>query len=135
MAHQLTISPPSEPIRADSLEINFDHKQVHFSVAGFMFADHGYTVIYLPGLNLSAYGNDAEEAKAMLTDIVLDDFCENLVDLPPITAYEHLSRLGWTATDSDSKHFSNSAYVDKDGVLRNFDLPQNTPIQEQVVSF
>ncbi len=32
-------------------------------------------------------------------------------------------------------NFSNSAFVDKDGILRNFDLPQDTPISEQVVSF
>ena len=135
MAHQLIVSPPSESSTESLLEIDFSSKQVRLAVVGFTFSDHGYTIIYLPSLNLSAYGNSEEDAKTMLSEIVLDDFCENLVALSAVDAHEFLGKLGWTSLSKNSQNFSNSAFVDKDGVLRNFDLPEDTPILEQVVSF
>lgn len=135
MAHQLIVSPLSESGTESLLEIDFSSKQVRLAVSGFTFSDHGYTVIYIPTLNLSAYGNNEEEAKTMLSEVVLDDFCENLVGLSPMDAHEHLGQLGWTAIGRNSQNFSNSAFVDKDGILQNFDLPRDTPIQEQLVCF
>lgn len=135
MVHELTISPSFKSPKESFLEINFIRKQVRLAVAGFTFLDHGHTVIYLPSLNLSAYGNSEEEAKMMLAQVVLDDFCENLVALSLEEAHEYLAELGWTVESRNGQNFSNSAFVDKDGVLQNFDLPKDTPIVEQVVSF
>ncbi|TAE33468.1 MAG: hypothetical protein EAZ91_02320 [Cytophagales bacterium] len=135
MAHELIISPPSNSQRESFLEIDFVRRQVRLAVTGFTFLDHEHTIIYLPSLNLSAYGNSQEEAKTMLSEVVLDDFCENLIALSPVEAREFLGDLGWAMDAGNGLNFSNSAFVDKDGILRNFDLPQDTPISEQVVSF
>ena len=116
------------------LKIDFKRKEVESGLTVFNFEDHGFHVFYIPALNLSAYGSTSDEAKEMLLNVVLDDFNENIIELNEPAVFEYLSKLGWSCRGRESRSFENSAYIDKDGVLKNFDLPSDTPVQEQLLT-
>jgi hypothetical protein len=48
--------------------------------------------------------------------------------------YEELRKLGWVPNKIFKKKLSNQAYVDKDGILKNFNLSAETEIKEHFVS-
>ncbi len=101
----------------------------------FYFEDHGHIIVYVPSMNLSAYGNTVEEAMDMLINVVIDDFFESIVRSSEGEAFQQLSKLGWSLQGhSHEREFTNSAYVDKDGILRNFNLPADTPIHQQAIT-
>lgn len=117
----------------DSLVINYKKKKVHgeFRVIG--FEDHGHHIAYISSLNLSGYGNTPQEALEMLMKVVVSDFCENILSLPEYMITEEMEKLGWKRGKLLRKTFSTSAYVDKEGILRNFNLSPDTKVSESVL--
>ena len=118
----------------DALQISFGIKKVkgHFLV--YYFMDHHHHIAYMPSLQLTGYGDSRKEAVDMLFDTVLDDFCENLLELSSDKAGELLVTLGWKRHKIFHKKFSTTVYIDKEGVLRNFNLPLETRIESQVLT-
>jgi len=78
------------------------------------------TIIYIPSLEISAYGESKEKAKSMLNE-ELKSFSKYLLSLSTKKANEELNSLGWKKQEYAHKNFSH-AYIDKDGVLQNFDV-------------
>ncbi|MBO0947517.1 hypothetical protein [Fibrella forsythiae] len=125
-----------ELLSHDSLSINFKSKNIQAQLNLYHFEDNGFMVSYIPSLNLSAYGETIEEAKHMLFHEVLDDFFHTIIDMPEMAVFEELGKLCWQGTRvQESRQYNNSAYVDKEGVLRDFDLPQDTPIHQELVAY
>lgn len=98
------------------------------------FEDNGFFIVYNKSLELSAYGKTPEEAKKMFIDVVYPDFCENLAKLPEAEIYKELKRLGWTHSAFLEKELSNVACVDKEGILRDFNLVEGVTIKDQYVA-
>ncbi|RZM26571.1 MAG: hypothetical protein EOO88_16485 [Pedobacter sp.] len=96
--------------------------------------DNGYHINYAPALQISSYGHTQEEARDMMINIVIPDLFENILKIGKPATLEFLSKLGWSAVDRESKDFKNSAFVDRDGILQNFNLPQDTKIQDEVLT-
>lgn len=99
----------------------------------YLFADHQYKIAYVPALHLSAYGDTEDEAMEMLND-VLDDYCDELFKLPESAISEELKKYGWRKNEVLNKQFVSDNYVDKKGVLREFNLPVDTKITEKFLS-
>ncbi len=94
------------------------------------FDDHGHVIIYVPSLNISAYGDTFEEAQEML-EVALDDFCETLYSLPEPQRTEELKKYGWNRNPLFKKKFEISdSFVDKEGLLKNFELSDDTKVEE-----
>lgn len=125
--------PQRNPNEPDSIKIAFGH-EAEGLLKVFDFMDHGYHIMYVPSLKLSAYGKTKEEARQMLSDVVLFDFFEQLINMAEGEAFQHLSRLGWTIRGFQERVFENAAYVDKNGVLQNFNLPEDTPIEQELIT-
>lgn len=134
MDYNLEISHGDEPCKQNILTIDFAHQVITATLSGYSFEDHGFKMLYIPALNLSAYGDTAEEARQMMNELVMPDFLTRLASLSKMAVFEYLSKLGWSAINRESTSFETSAYVDKDGVLRNFDLPADTPIKEDLIT-
>lgn len=98
-----------------------------------IFLDNNHFVSYCPALQLSGYGENEKEAKAMMK-VSLDDFWRNLFQLPEHVVYETLRNLGWSQDRLFKKKFQASAYVDKDGILRDFNLSEETEIKEALLT-
>lgn len=119
----------------DSLRLQFGrHKNATGVFTVHRFQDHEHTVAYIPSLNLSAYGDSHEEALDRLVKEVLDDFFENILDLSPEQANHELEKLGWSRSKLFKKQFKSNSFVDRNGVLKNFNLPEETKVETTVVT-
>lgn len=118
-----------ETIRIDMGEKSF--KGI-FNV--FHFMDHEHFISYMPSLNLSGYGDSYDEANDFLFKIVLDDYVNNLFSLGNKTKiFNVLKEHGWVADQYRGKHLSKSVHVDKEGILQEFNLPKETPVESELV--
>jgi len=70
----------------------------------------------------------------MFVEIVYHDFCENLTELSEADIFEELKRLGWTRSTIFKKELSNTACVDKEGILKDFNLAEGAIIKDQYVT-
>ncbi|MVN21380.1 hypothetical protein [Mucilaginibacter arboris] len=102
-----------------------------FSIA--YFEDHGHQIAYLPALNLTSYGNNKHEAIQMLDEVV-DDYLDGLFSLPEPQVVSELQKLGWKRDPIFNKDFTADAHIDREGILRNFNLPAETEIEQQLMS-
>lgn len=92
------------------------------------FPDNGYQILYCPELNLSAYGDNQKEALEML-QIVFDDFSEGLLKLSVKEMNKELSNYGFYPQSFKKNFKFTGAFIDNKGVLREFNLPEDTPVE------
>lgn len=124
-----------DPKKEEFIKIDFKTHNAKVGLWVFVFPDDKYFVSYIPSLKLSAYGNTEEEALSMLFDDILDDFFKELFKLPEVKIREELDKCGWKKpTIFFRKKFSKEAYVDEEGVLRNFNLPAQTKVKRQFMA-
>lgn len=129
------IQGPTTPSHEDYLQLHFSRpRRAKGSFTVHTFKDSGHTIAYLPSLNLSAYGDSDEQALERLLKEVLDDFLDGLMQLTPERAKLELEKLGWSRSTLFKKQFKSNSFVDRDGVLKNFDLPEETKIDTRVVA-
>ncbi|AIM38139.1 hypothetical protein KO02_16735 [Sphingobacterium sp. ML3W] len=104
------------------------------NVRAVTFKDGEYDIIYIPSLNLSAYGSSVEEATDMLQNVVLKDFCFSIANNKNKgLVIMELKKLGWIRDLFFEKDLSKKAYIDKEGILSEFELPEGTEIREESV--
>jgi hypothetical protein len=115
------------------LQINFHHKSVKGEFKLFKIVEEQFKILFIPSLNLSGYGSNDEEALEMLKDS-LDTYFNNLFKLKNDRVLNELGLLGWKQDRIHHKRFNNVAYVDKEGILRNFNLPAETEIEESSIA-
>ena len=97
------------------------------------FTDNGHFVTYIPSLNLSASGQNKEEARKMMGDLILKDFFENLLELPESRVYDELQVLGWKRNKFFKHDLSKDVHIDREGILKNFNLSEETKLEEYLV--
>lgn len=118
----------------NSLKIDWRAKSSTGTVNAFMFKDGGFHVIYIPSLKLSSYGDTAEEATQMMNEVVLKDFLDTLFEAAESDAMDELRKLGWVQSSFFRKKFTSESYVDKNGILKDFNLEEDTEIHEATVN-
>lgn len=118
--------------KKQTLSINKRKKKIKARVNLFFITDGEFKVAYIPALNLTGYGKNNKEALEMLNEIG-GDYFQSLVETTQAKIQSELSKYGWKkGTFKFNKQFENTTYIDKDGVLRNFKLPEGTPIEESM---
>lgn len=127
---KLDTNPPSGT-QPQTLSIKKNKKVIKASLTVFYIKDGEFMVALMPGLNLSGYGKDKAQAEIMLRD-VLDDYFESLIKLKQNDLNAELAKYGWKHTPY-SKQFQNTAHVDKKGILRNLNMPNDTPIEKSTL--
>jgi len=120
----------------DSLKINYNGKErsVTGSFNSVEFENEGYTIIYIPSLRLSAYGKNLEEAHEMMGGVVLQDFAETLVQYSVDRVIKEMKDLGFKQSPFFKSVLSNYFHMDKEGILREFDLSEDIIMQERLVT-
>lgn len=109
------------------LKINFRKKMVHGNVFAHSFENEGKRMIYIPALNISGYGDTEEEAREMV-NISIADFLDTLFSAGEAKAMDEIKSLGWTKDKFFPKRY-HPPFVDKDGILKEFDLSEGTKIE------
>lgn len=97
------------------------------------FVDHGSYIVFLPSLNLSSYGDTPQEAQQMM-ETSLKDWVENMMSLKSEEVITELKKHGWQQSPFFPKQLSRTAYINKEGVLKDFELPQDTEVKETLVT-
>ncbi|HLT71278.1 MAG TPA: hypothetical protein VKZ75_01435 [Cyclobacteriaceae bacterium] len=115
------------------IKIDFSSKSAAFGVWLYTFKDDSYHIAFIPSLNLTGYGATEKEASDMLFGEVLEDFIGTLFSIPESKVTEELTKLGWKRSKLLRKKFYNTPYIDREGVLKNFNLPEETPIKSTFV--
>lgn len=112
---------------------NSENRSVRGLLRAVEFEDHGHYVIFMPSVNISAYGADRKEALEMLK-VALDDFSETLTELPANQITEELKKFGFIRNKVLQKQYENgNVYIDREGILKNFNLPEDTKIKEELL--
>ncbi len=130
MFERLFIRPANS--EQQEIKINIKRQTVTGKLTLFSFVDNGYHIAYVPALNLTGYGDSIDEANALI-DVVMEDYWKSLFSLSEKKVLEELKKLGWKRNPLYNKDFYTEAHVDKEGILRNFNLPAETEIKEQMV--
>lgn len=109
-------------LEQDGLRINKRRGLVHARLRAFRFLDNDTKqfVIYIPSLEMSAYGNTEKEADEMIR-FSIDELMKNLIKLPLDKINAELLSLGWKRNAFHNKEFSN-AYIDGEGVLQGMNV-------------
>lgn len=82
-----------------------------------------FWVSVIPSLNTSGYGSTEEDSRVDL-QFNLEVLCEDLFKLDKNLINLELKKLGWNKDRFFKKRYS-SSYVDENGVLQNFDSPED----------
>ena len=116
------------------IKINFAKKEASMRIHVANFIDHDHHVAYIPSLKLSAYGATKEEAIQMLFDDVIDDLFHNLLPLGQSGVSKELAKYGWHKSKiPNKKYYNDLPYVDPNGILENFNLPEDTNIEVKMM--
>jgi len=127
----LNITNIDSHLKEQTLIIHKAKGRINGTMKVFMIQDGEYWVTFMPALDLTGYGKTTDEADSMLKE-ALDDYFMKVINLKSDQIQKELSKYGWVK-GFFSKRFKNSVYVDKEGILKNFELPKDTPIKESMV--
>jgi predicted adenine nucleotide alpha hydrolase (AANH) superfamily ATPase len=115
------------PQETEFIKFDFKKKSVEGNLLAHSFESDGYRFVYVPSLNISGYGNSQEEAQEMV-NISIRDFLETLFSAGESKAYDEIKKLGWRKQKYSAKKYT-APFVDKDGILREFNLSKETRIE------
>jgi hypothetical protein len=118
------MSAPKE----EYLRINFKQRKAKGHVKLAVFQDGEWFVAYSPTFKLSGYGISESEAVKMFFSDVLSDFLQSLYDLPEGKGVVELKKLGFVKKPYFKTQYLSKAHIDKEGILRDFDLPVETTV-------
>ena len=111
-------SPSDQHNVEQSIRINRNTKHVNLKgvVVRFQDKDTKQFILYIPALEISAYGETKEKAEQMFK-IALDDFFAYLTALSRNAQEAELRKLGFKQKKLNNKVYSKS-YIDSDGILQ-----------------
>ena len=94
------------------------------------FQDHDHFISYLPAFDLSGYGDTHEESFEML-NVQVKEVLIDLIRMTPLTRLRELKKYGWEKHSYLRKFVG--PYIDEKGILKEFELPESTSIQQQAL--
>ncbi|MEQ9301900.1 MAG: hypothetical protein RIF33_25190 [Cyclobacteriaceae bacterium] len=129
----LTLKIKTNSSGPNELRVNKSKGEVMGNFNVFIIEDTKHIVAYCPVFEMTGYGQTEDEANEMLKESITEYFAA-LLNLKEKQLVSELASLGWHQDKYAHKQFVSDAVVGRDGVLRNFDLPENTRITEQQMS-
>lgn len=97
-----------------------------------LFQSDGFWIFYTPALEISAYGDTQQESEKHFFNIYLPEFFNQLIEKPS-EGIKELERLGWKKSKFFRKRFTSNAFVDRNGFLQQFDLPEDTHVIDKSI--
>lgn len=106
-------------------------QKAHLMSVSFVDGDH--TIIYIPSINVSAYGSNFEEADEMMK-VSIHEAMLAFNRLSHAELIAQLKSYGWERNVFYKTDLSKSAHIDKEGILRDFELSEETHLTERLVT-
>jgi hypothetical protein len=118
-----TFSVKIKPLKGVHKEkIKISPNSIHGVFLNFTGKSGDHWISIIPSLNISGYGNTENEAIQDL-EYNVEVFSKDLFKLDHLQRVKELKKLGWTKHKYLKKQYS-SSFVDENGVLQNFDFPE-----------
>ena len=115
-------------MKKETLNIDLSKKTLKAQLNGIGFKENDSHIIYLPSLQISAYGDNFKEANEMVRSSI-HEFSKNLMKLPESKINSILKDLGWIKHKFFKKRLSNLSETTFDDIKKEFNLPENTPVE------
>lgn len=131
MSFHSIIKPATAPIE-ENLSVSRSKRLVRAHLRIWTVKDGDFVVSLIPSLSLSGYGKDKGSSMVMLNNAI-HDYCANLVNLKQDKIEAELARYGWSRLNKFLKKRYVGPFIDKEGVLREFSLPENTEVDEEIL--
>ncbi len=121
----LDYTTSDELLETDTLRINLNktHIAAELSLYSYIDDDTKQRMAYLPGLELTGYGDTKEQALELLLFSVKEYF-RHLSRLSLDEIRSELNELGWKKNELLNKQYSKT-YIDIDGQLKNLNAQDN----------
>lgn len=119
--------------RKEFLKISVKHKQFKAGLHGIGFMDGDSHIIYLPSLQLSAYGSSFDKAQEMMQE-VLKVFSEDMFECSEAEVDGILSQYGWQKERFFPKRRVNLSNTTFEDIKKQFNLPETTQGKEFAIA-
>lgn len=113
----------------ESLKISVKHRQFNAYLQAIAFMDGDSHVIYIPSLEISAYGDSFEEAHEMMKEN-LHVFSEDMFECSAQEVDAILSELGWKKGKFFPKRRINLSNTTFEDIKKQFNLPDTVKGKE-----
>ncbi|MCZ2480056.1 hypothetical protein [Aquirufa nivalisilvae] len=115
-------------LKSEKIEekIKLKHDSISMLVSRFSGKQGDYWVSIIPSLNISGYGKTEEDSNEDLNYNV-KVFCHDMFAADENSRIQELKKLGWVRGGLLKKQYSKS-FIDSDGVLQNFDHPEDVKV-------
>lgn len=100
------------------------------SLSAFSGKSGDFFVAIIPSLKVTGYGETEGEALKDL-EYNLDVFCDDIFSVSENQRHSELKKLGFSKHRYFKKRFEGT-FIDKNGVLQNFDNPENVKVSQLV---
>jgi len=120
-------------MKAESLKINFKEKSIKAKLNAYGFKDGEFYILYIPSLEISAYGDDFKDAYKM-AKVSLKTFSEDLFSMTEKEARKMLEKLGWKKSSIFKKKLEQTKELSIDSLKNEYELPQSTNIRRVEVA-
>ena len=106
-------------------------KGVEAKIKIMSFIEDKYFIHFIPSLNISSYGDSFEESEQMLKES-LDSLFDILLNLKQDLRDAEMSELGWDKQLYSRRKYT-GPYIDKKGILKEFNISEDTLVQEEIL--
>ena len=113
--------------------LNITKTRIKGQFSGVAFAEGNSHIVYIPSLQLSSYGDSIKEAREMM-EIVLVKFSKDVLALSEDKVQNVLSKLGWKRTQYFKKRMVNLSETTFDDIKKQFNLPDETEVEEMSIA-
>jgi len=115
-------------MKKEVLKLDFNKKSLQAKLNAFGFKDGEFYILYIPSLEISAYGDDYNDAMQMLKES-LDVFSEDIFNIPIKNAKNLLKKLGWQPNKIFKKKMEQTKNISPEYLIKEYNLPDNTTIK------
>jgi hypothetical protein len=119
--------------REELLKLDIKRKVAHIGLRMLVFSRDGQCIVFLPSLNLTAYGDTEKEAVDML-HVVMEDYFDNLFTLTEQQIMQEVKQYGWVRKPFLTKQLRNIQFLDVETIKQNFELSAETQIREEYMT-
>jgi hypothetical protein len=116
-------------MQKETLHLDPDNRKFKAQLSAVEFKEDHSFILYLPSLNISAYGDTPEEAHELLR-ASLAVFSEDLFQMEEKQREEFLADLGWKNKLFFKRKLEKLSTTTFEDIVKQFDLPVNTQVQQ-----
>ncbi|XLS28989.1 hypothetical protein ACJD0Z_17550 [Flavobacteriaceae bacterium M23B6Z8] len=116
-------------VSKENISIDLRKKLFKAEVMGIHFKEGEHDILYIPSLQISAYGSNIEEADQMAKESMIN-FFKDISNLNESEVYKVLKDLGWNRVKYFKKKLTHLSETTFEDIKKEFNLPDDTRVEK-----